>query len=82
MLQPNKPMPGSISQFYATRLDAYDEMYAGEGRLLPHWEALTRELDQLGSEGLERRRQEAQRLLRENGVTFNIYDGLRGTARP
>ncbi|MGW8311958.1 MAG: circularly permuted type 2 ATP-grasp protein [Desulfuromonadales bacterium] len=80
--QTDNSIPGSISQFYATRLDTYDEMYAGQGRLLPHWEALTRELDQLGSEGLERRRQEAQRLLRENGVTFNIYDGLRGAARP
>ncbi len=72
----------SVSQFYATKLEAYDEMYAGEGQLLPHWQALMQELDQLGRDGLEHRRQEAQRLLRENGVTFNIYDGLRGTSRP
>mgnify|MGYP000402756167 CR=1 FL=1 len=56
-------------------------MYAGQGEMLPHWQALTQELDQLGREGLERRHMEAQRLLRENGVTFNIYDGLRGMAR-
>ncbi len=74
--------PGSITQFYSTRLEAYDEMYAGEGLLLPHWQSLMRELDQLGREGLERRHQEAQRLLRENGVTFNTYDGLRGESRP
>jgi uncharacterized circularly permuted ATP-grasp superfamily protein/uncharacterized alpha-E superfamily protein len=73
---------GSIAQFYAPRLEAYDEMYAGQGEMLPHWQALTQELDQLGREGLERRHMEAQRLLRENGVTFNIYDGLRGMARP
>ncbi len=73
---------GSIAQFYAPRLEAYDEMYAGKGEMLPHWQALTQELDQLGREGLERRHMEAQRLLRENGVTFNIYDGLRGMARP
>ncbi len=73
---------GSVSQFYATTLEAYDEMYAGEGQLLPHWQALMQELDQLGRDGLEHRRQEAQRLLRENGVTFNIYDGLRGASRP
>lgn len=78
----DKSSPESITQFYATRLEAYDEMYAGKGELLPHWQALTRELDHLGREGLERRHQEAQRLLRENGVTFNIYDGLSGTARP
>jgi len=80
--QADNPTPGSITQFYATKLEAYDEMYAGEGQLQPHWQALTQELDQLGREGLEHRRQEAQRLLRENGVTFNIYDGLRGTSRP
>ncbi|MGD9018804.1 MAG: circularly permuted type 2 ATP-grasp protein [Desulfuromonadales bacterium] len=82
MEQSDNHSAGSIAQFYAPRLEAYDEMYAGQGEMLPHWQALTQELDQLGREGLERRHMEAQRLLRENGVTFNIYDGLRGMARP
>lgn len=80
-MQPDEAASGAI-QFYATRLESYDEMYAGAGELLPHWQPLMKELDLLGREGLERRRQEAQRLLRENGVTFNIHDGLRGAARP
>ena len=78
----SKPTTESVSQFYATKLVGYDEMYAGEGRLLPHWQPLMQELDQLGREGLERRNQMARRLLRENGVTFNVHDGLRGSARP
>ncbi|MEJ2471183.1 MAG: circularly permuted type 2 ATP-grasp protein [Desulfuromonadales bacterium] len=82
MPQADESIQGSITQFYQTRLEAYDEMYAGKGQLLPHWQPLMDELDQLGREGLERRHQEAQRLLRENGVTFNTYDGLQGTARP
>lgn len=82
MQQSDKSAPGSITQFYTTKLEAYDEMYAGEGKLLPHWQGLMQELDQLGREGLERRRLEAQRQLRENGVTFNVHDGLRGSARP
>ncbi|MEZ4485902.1 MAG: hypothetical protein R2864_15515, partial [Syntrophotaleaceae bacterium] len=62
-MQPSKTqVPESISQFYATKLEAYDEMYAGKGQPLPHWQALIQELDQLGPEGLEQRRQEAQRL--------------------
>ena len=73
---------GLISQHYATHLGSYDEMYAQEGQLLPHWQPLLHELDQLGRDGLERRHLMAQRLLRENGVTFNIYDGLRGAASP
>lgn len=73
---------GINPQFYATQLTGYDEMYAGAGQLLPFWRPLMAELSRLGIEGLERRQQEAQRLLRENGVTFNIHDGLRGAARP
>ena len=82
MQQSDNHSAGSIVQFYAPKLEAYDEMYAGQGEMLPHWQALMQELDQLGREGLERRHQEAQRLMRENGVTFNIYDGLSGAARP
>lgn len=78
----DNPGSGSFTQFYATRLEAYDEMYAGEGQLLPHWQALMQDLDHLGRDGLLRRHQEAQRLLRENGVTFNLADGLRGASRP
>lgn len=82
MQKPDKSFPGSVSQFYATKLEAYDEMYAREGQLLPHWQPLLQELDQLGKEGLKRRQQMALRLLRENGVTFNVHNGLRGAARP
>jgi len=73
---------GTISQHYATHLGTYDEMCAFEGKLLPHWQPLLQEIEQLGRDGLERRQQMAQRLLRENGVTFNIYDGQRGAASP
>lgn len=82
MLQTEKTSPGSVSQFYATQLEGYDEMYAGEGRLLPHWQPLLQEVDRLGRDGLELRRQEAQRLLSEHGVTYNVFDGLRGSTRP
>ncbi|BCR07017.1 hypothetical protein DESUT3_40860 [Desulfuromonas versatilis] len=69
-------------QFYATRLGTYDEMHAARGQLLPHWEQLLRGIEALGSKGLERRRQEAQRLLRENGVTYNVFDESQGISRP
>jgi len=80
--RPDKPTTGSVTQFYATQLEGYDEMYAGAGEVLPHWQPLMKELEQLGRDGLEMRRESAERLLRENGVTFNVYDGLRGTSRP
>ncbi len=80
--QPDGTTPESVTQFYATHLEGYDEMYAGAGEMLPYWQPLMRELDQLGHNGLELRRHEAERLLRENGVTFNVFDGLRGKSRP
>ena len=80
--QPAPRKSESITQFYATRLEAYDEMFSGDGLLQPHWQSLMDELDQLGREGLVRRHQEAQRMLRENGVTFNIYDGVHESSRP
>ena len=74
MEQPDKQISESIAQFYAPRLEAYDELYAGEGRILPHWQSLMQELDQLGREGLERRHLEAQRLLCGNGESGRWRD--------
>ncbi len=79
---PNLIQRATGDQFYATRLGTYDEMHAARGQLLPHWEQLMQGLERLGSKGLERRRQEAQRLLRENGVTYNVYDDPQGFSRP
>ncbi|GAB6140422.1 circularly permuted type 2 ATP-grasp protein [Methylosoma difficile] len=61
------------TQFYATQLGTYDEMYATEHKVLPYWERFIKSLEAMGSDELERRRREAQRLLRENGVTYNVY---------
>lgn len=70
------------TQSYATELGAYDESYAVEGQLLPHWDRLMQDLEQTGADNLEEYRQEAQRLFRENGVTYNVYEDPRGPARP
>ncbi len=73
---------GKGVQFYATQLGDYDEMHAKEGEVLPHWDYLMRALDRLGSDGLERRRKEAERLLRETGVTYNVYDAPQNKTNP
>jgi len=69
-------------QHYATRLGIYDEMLAGEHKMLPYWEHFISALDTMGSEELDRRRREAQRLLRENGVTYNVYGDEQKLPRP
>ena len=69
-------------QYYATQLGIYDEMYATQDKPLPYWERFMDALDSMGSEQLELRRKEAQRLLRENGVTYNVYGDSQNLTRP
>ncbi len=70
------------TQFYLTELGIYDEMYAAENKVLPHWERFMAALDSMGRDKLELRRREAQRLLRENGVTYNVYGDSQNLTRP
>ncbi len=70
------------AQFYATKLGVYDEMLAKEHKVLPYWERFMDAIAALGSEQLELRRREAQRLLRENGVTYNVYGDTQKLTRP
>jgi uncharacterized circularly permuted ATP-grasp superfamily protein/uncharacterized alpha-E superfamily protein len=59
----------------------YDEMCAAPGALRPHWHDLARFLGEIGGKELERRHAEVQRLLREDGVTYNAYGDPRGAPR-
>jgi uncharacterized circularly permuted ATP-grasp superfamily protein/uncharacterized alpha-E superfamily protein len=48
----------------------------------PHWACFVDTLDEVGREELARRWSRAERRIRENGVTYNIYSDPRGAARP
>jgi uncharacterized circularly permuted ATP-grasp superfamily protein/uncharacterized alpha-E superfamily protein len=52
---------------------SWDEMWDDTGRVRPHWQSFIDAVGALGGEELERRRQEAERFLQENGVTFNLH---------
>lgn len=78
----NNPVNELGTQYYATQLGIYDEMYATKNKALPYWQRFMAALDNLGSENLELRRREAQRLLRENGVTYNVYGDSENLTRP
>lgn len=81
MSSPNTADPIG-TQFYATRLGSYDEMYATKQHALPYWEHFMSALEAMGSDELDRRRLKAQRLLRENGVTYNVYADTETLTRP
>src|SRR5262245_6514503 len=53
---------------------AYDECFVPDGGVRPHWAYVMRALEALGPIELEQRWREARRMLREHGVTYNVYD--------
>ena len=63
----------SGSQSYETELGKYNELGIGGERQLPHEQILLQTLEKLGNKRLAKRRKEAQRLLRENGATHNLF---------
>ncbi len=69
-------------QWYPTAPGTYDEMLDGSGDIRPHWEYLIRALRTLGTVEVGRRGAEAAKLLRENGVTYNVYGDPAGQGRP
>jgi uncharacterized circularly permuted ATP-grasp superfamily protein/uncharacterized alpha-E superfamily protein len=66
---------------YVPPTNSYDEMCAAGGMVRPQWEYLIRSLATLNSHELAQREQEAQRFLREDGVTYNVYNDPRGATR-
>lgn len=66
---------------YVPPPNSYDELCAAGGLVRPQWEYLIRSLATLSSHELAQREQEAQRFLREDGVTYNVYNDPRGATR-
>lgn len=67
------PAPSGLLDGY-TPGAGYDECVGPGGRARAHWDYLLRALDGLGGLELGQRRREARRMLREHGVTYNVYD--------
>ena len=56
-------------------------MCAVGGGLRPHWQEAIRAFEELGGAGLEKCRQEARRLFRENGVGYTVHGDPQGRQR-
>ena len=67
---------------YAPTAGASDEVFDVDGHVLPHWRGFLESLTLLGLPELTRRWEEAKHLIRENGVTYNVYGDPRGMERP
>jgi uncharacterized circularly permuted ATP-grasp superfamily protein/uncharacterized alpha-E superfamily protein len=67
------PSTNDLISGYAPKHLVFDEMKTAPGIVRPHWSPLVRGIEALGADGLRERRESARQLLREHGVTYNVY---------
>lgn len=89
---PESPKPDGARRGPAPILDAglsyrakpghFDAFKTGAGDIRPHWNTVLAELGALDPGEYARRMVSARRMIRENGVTYNVYDEAGGQARP
>ena len=60
----------------------YNELASDGVTPRPHWAPFLQSLQAIDSDELARRWQRAERRIRENGVTYNIYTDPQGANRP
>ncbi|HRJ07410.1 MAG TPA: circularly permuted type 2 ATP-grasp protein, partial [Prosthecobacter sp.] len=76
------PAGGGLLEGYRPQPGVHDEMLLPGGALRPHWRTFGSFLAQCGPEDIQARAAAIQRLLRDHGVTYNVYDDALGTSRP
>jgi len=63
-------------------LSSYNELAPDGVNPRPHWSAFVDSVQTVGSDELAHRWEHAERRIRENGVTYNIYTDPQGANRP
>jgi uncharacterized circularly permuted ATP-grasp superfamily protein/uncharacterized alpha-E superfamily protein len=75
-------IPGATPFSYAAPGSGQDEVFDANGVPHPHCRALFEAFAALGVDEMQRRWDHARRLIRDNGVTYNVYGDPRGMDRP
>ena len=79
--QASLPQPGQ-PPFSGYRISAaYDEMFAADGTVRPHYAALAESLTSLPPEELQRRQQACETSFLHQGITFTVYSDKQATER-
>ncbi len=71
-----------VFQHYFSTDYSYDELLGEDGNLRPHWAAFFQSFTELGNPEIQNRHKDVLRMLKENGVTYNIYGDPSGLNRP
>ena len=75
-------MANAAPLFGEEALGRYDEMRDRTGAVRPHWQRLAQSFAAMPSDEYQHRLDSAMRMVRENGVTYNVYDEASGLGRP
>ena len=67
---------------YAAQGDRYDELLAAPGAPRPHWDAFMRSLAERGEREVSDTLSLTERQIREQGITYNVYEDAMGASRP
>ena len=73
---------GEITSLYQPPPTLFDEMKAPDGTVRPAWARIARSLNQDGAAWWAKRSDQTRHLLRENGVTYNVYGASKDLERP
>jgi len=72
----------SFLDSYKETINSYDEVVDKNGDVKSYWNTIFNILDEVGMEELAIRNQEIVNKLKENGVTYNVYDTENDFVRP
>lgn len=67
---------------YSSQSTHYDELLSAPGQLRPAWQKFADSVQRVGKLEFTRRWDQARRMLRENGVTYNVHGDPTGRDRP
>ena len=78
---PYQPAINSLLQHYVPASNSYNELLTADNSFRPDWQTFFSNLDGLGNKELQNRNEDILRLLKENGVAYNIYNDPSGQNR-
>lgn len=70
-----------LLHLYKESINSYDEVLDQNGQVKPFWQGLFDTLESIGIEELKSRNEEIIKKLKENGVTYNVYDSNKESNR-
>ncbi|MDN3638722.1 hypothetical protein QWY82_07875 [Simiduia curdlanivorans] len=74
------PPQGNKTMNYGPVSGVADQVFSADGKFKPEWDYLLTSLSDLGPAALAARQEKAQRILRDDGATYNIYGDAAGSS--